>query len=200
MRFVDTAAILNIDYFCIGTEFKQLAIKREVFWRNLITKIRQKYHGKLLYSANWDDFDNVPFWDALDFIGTNAYFVLSQKETPSVTELCEAWKPIKQRLLQTSKRLGKQIVFSEFGYLSVNGCAGKCWEIEKIVQQLPINEQAQANAYEALFRTFGEESWWAGGFLWKWFPAGLGHEGYPERDYTPQKKLAQQVLTKFYKQ
>lgn len=200
MRFVDTAAALRVDFFCIGTEFKQLAIKREFFWRKLIAKIREKYTGKLLYSANWDDFENVPFWDALDLVGTNAYFVLSEKETPSVTELCAAWQPIRERLRTAAKRFQKNIVFSEYGYLSVNGCAGKSWEIEKIVRQLPVNQQAQANAYEALFLTFGGESWWAGGYLWKWFPAGMGHEGYPERDYTPQHKAAQRTLQQFYGQ
>ncbi|MCB9332001.1 MAG: hypothetical protein H6574_13045 [Lewinellaceae bacterium] len=62
----------------------------------------------------------------------------------------------------------------------------------------PINEQAQANCLEALLSTMQAEPWWAGGFLWKWFPNGRGHEGYPERDYTPQGKVGEAVLRRWY--
>ncbi len=88
----------------------------------------------------------------------------------------------------------KPILFTEYGYLSVDGCAWKGWEVESKVNQMPINQQAQANAIGALWNTFSQEPWWAGGFLWKWFPEMQGHEGYPERDYTPQGKIAQDTL------
>lgn len=60
---------------------------------------------------------------------------------------------------------------------------------EQGIEERNINEQAQANCFEALFSTFQPEDWWAGGFMWKWFPNMRGHEGYPERDYTPQGKF-----------
>jgi len=41
-------------------------------------------------------------------------------------------------------------------------------------------------------------NWWAGGFLWKWFPNGEGGEGYNDRDYTPQGKKAEQILKECY--
>ncbi|MFM2269450.1 MAG: hypothetical protein RL757_2891 [Bacteroidota bacterium] len=198
MIFVEIAVEEKIDAFCVGTEFRQLEVKRPQFWRNLIQKIRKKYSGQLTYSANWDSFEEVPFWDALDFVGTNAYFPLVEKDTPPVSELCEAWKPIAQRFQTFYEKVKKPICFTEYGYLTVNGAAGKTWLLEKDVKKRTINQHAQANAYEALFRTFGEKKYWNGGFVWKWFPKGMGHEGYPERDYTPQQKQAQQVLTKFY--
>ena len=74
----------------------------------------------------------------------------------------------------------------------------KGWEVEQRVKSLNINELAQMNAIDALHRTFASESWWQGGFLWKWFPDGQGHEGYIERDYTPQGKQASTVLRKWY--
>jgi hypothetical protein len=48
--------------------------------------------GKLTYAANWDDFDKVPFWNELDYIGIDAYFPLSNATTPSVLELNDAWQ------------------------------------------------------------------------------------------------------------
>jgi hypothetical protein len=56
---------------------------------------------------------------------------------------------------------------------------------------------AQANAYTALYEAVGPQSWFAGGFVWKWFmlerrrPGGNGRE----RDmYSPQGKSAETVL------
>ena len=45
-----------------------------------------------------------------------------------------------------------------------------------------------------------KEDFWAGGFLWKWFPDGMGHEGYPEKDYTPQDKPAELIIKKWFNQ
>jgi len=69
MTFVDLAIEHDVEMICVGTEFRNAVKEREQFWRNLITEIRSKYDGKLTYSANWDDYEKVPFWDLLDFIG-----------------------------------------------------------------------------------------------------------------------------------
>jgi len=188
----------HAEMFCIGTEFNNAIHKRTSYWKNLIAQIKTIYHGKLVYSSNWDDWDKVPFWSDLDYIGLGGYFPLVEAETPSTTKLCEAWKPIKERLRQYSEEQKRPILFTEFGYLSVSGCGWRNWELEQGIKSRPINEQAQANCFDALFTTFFNESWWAGGFLWKWFPNGQGHEGYPERDYTPQGKLGEVVVKKWY--
>lgn len=198
MRFVDLGAEMKAEAFCIGTEFKMSTLKREKFWRGLITKIRQKYKGQLTYSSNWDEYPVIPFWNALDFVGINAYMPLVEKDTPSVSELCEAWKPYFEQIKTFQSKINKPIVFTEYGYMSVDGCAGKGWEVEKKVKSLKINELAQANALDALHTTFGKMAWWQGGFLWKWFPDGEGHEGYVERDYTPQGKQAAAILRKWH--
>jgi hypothetical protein len=199
MPFVEIAAQKKIDALCIGTEFLISSEKREQFWRNLIKKIRLKYSGKLTYAATWNEYPHIKFWDALDFIGIDAYFPLSEKDTPSVSELCEAWKKDFEAVKNFQVKFQKPVAFTEYGYMSVDGCAGKGWEIEPKVRTLKINELAQANALDALFTTFYKEPWFIGGFIWKWFPGGHGHEGYKERDYTPQGKQAEAVLRKWHK-
>lgn len=199
MRFAALADSTGAEMFCIGTEFNRAIQKRPAYWTELIRKIRSVYRGKLTYSSNWDDWERVPFWSELDYIGLGGYFPLVEAVTPEVEQLKTAWKPIQERLKNLSHEKGKPVLFTEFGYLSVDGCGWRNWELERGIEGRNINEQAQANCLEALFATFQPESWWAGGFLWKWFPNMSGHEGYPERDYTPQGKLGEKVLQKWYK-
>lgn len=198
MPFVAMADSMEVPVFCIGTEFKIGARKREAFWRKLIKKVRARYSGKLIYAANWDEYLDVPFWDALDMVGINAYFPLIQKATPSVQELQQAWKPHRAAIRQFYVKTKKPIVFTEYGYLSVDGCAYNTWELEAKVKKLKINEQAQSNALEALLSTFWDEPYWHGGFIWKWFPNMRGGEGYNVRDYTPQGKQGYETLQRWY--
>ena len=105
---------------------------------------------------------------------------------------------MEQELAAYSRKIGRPILFTEYGYLTVDGSGGKTWLLEKKVKRLPINQKAQANCFEALYQVFGEKDYWAGGFIWKWFPHGRGGEGYNERDYTPQGKMSFDVIKKYY--
>ena len=198
ISFVKMADSLEVEIFCVGTEFKRSIKKREQFWRSLIKKVREIYKGKLTYAANWDEYLDVPFWDALDYAGVNAYFPLTNSKTPNVPELKKAWQPYLKEIRRFYKKVNKPILFTEYGYLSVDGCAYNTWELEAKVKELEINQTAQANAFSALFETFWEEPYWSGGFLWKWFPNMHGGEGYNERDYTPQGKTGEDVLQKWF--
>jgi hypothetical protein len=194
MQMVTIATELEVEMLCIGTEFSISTKDRPQYWTNLIKAIKLKYPGKLTYSANWDNYESVSFWPDLDFIGISAYFSISEGTTPKTEDLLVGWKSHAKKLQAVSATMKKPILFTEYGYLSVDGCAWKGWEVESKVNQMPVNQQAQANAIGALWNTFSQEPWWAGGFLWKWFPEMQGHEGYPERDYTPQGKIAQDTL------
>lgn len=198
LRFARLADSLRVEMFCIGTEFNNSITKRPQFWNALIQKVKQVYSGKLTYSSNWDDWERVPFWAQLDYIGLGGYFPLVDAVTPSVDSLRRAWLPLRERLRAFSAAQGRSVLFTECGYLSVDGCGWRNWELERGIEGRRINQQAQANCYEALLATFCPEPWWAGCFIWKWFPNMRGHEGYPERDYTPQGKLGEAVLRKWY--
>ncbi len=199
LRFAALADSVNAEMFCIGTEFRMSIEKRPQFWTALIKKIKGVYHGKLTYSSNWDDWDKVPFWGELDYIGLGGYFPLVDAALPKVETLKEAWMPIRDRLKTFSAAQKKPVLFTEWGYLSVDGCGWRNWELEQGIENRNINEKAQANCMEAMLATFQPETWWAGSFLWKWFPNMRGHEGYPERDYTPQGKQAEKTLREWYR-
>lgn len=196
--FAKIADSLNAEMLCIGTEFAKSTDKRSDFWVQLIIEIRKIYKGKLTYAANWNEFDHIQFWDKLDFIGINAYYPLINEKEPKVKILEKSWDKYKNQMAQFSNRYNKSIIFTEYGYLSVDRCGYNNWELEGTIDECKVNQQAQADALEALYNTFYKEAWWAGGFLWKWFPEMQGHEGYPEKDYTPQGKKAELVVKKWF--
>lgn len=192
------AAETSAEMFCIGTEFEIHVVKRPQFWRQLIQKIRPIYKGKLTYAANWDKFEKTTFWDDLDYIGVNAYFPLVNEKTPSVEALQKAWKKPLAKIQNLYCTYKKPILFTEFGYLSVDGAAYNTWDLEANLSNIKVNEMAQINALDALFATFWQKDWWAGGFLWKWYPDEKSHEGHFQRGYTPQGKLSEKCIKKWY--
>lgn len=193
ITFARCADSLEVEIFCLGTEFKIATDKRPGYWLNLIDSVRSVYRGKITYAANWDEYQNINFWDKLDFIGVDAYFPLTDKNTPDISELLHAWVPHKLKMKALSDSLGIPLLLTEFGYRSVNGAAGKQWELS----EMPLNLEVQRRAYIALFESLWGESWIRGGFVWKWqFNEGAG--GREDRRYTPQGKPAMDLLRKIY--
>lgn len=199
LRFARIADSLDVDMLSIGTEVDRVAIERPDFWRDLISRVREVYGGPLTYAANWDRYQDVAFWDALDLIGVDAYFPLVADATPQVDDLVAAWEPWATRLAKVSARTGKPVLFAEFGYRSMDGAAGEQWELPdgRAARGIPPNAVAQAAAYEALFRVWWDRPWFAGGFAWKWYPGDPSPE-WAATDYTPQGKLAESVIATWY--
>jgi hypothetical protein len=184
---------------CIGTEYRQAVKRRPKFWRELIRQVRAIYPGKLTYAANWDEYKSVEFWNQLDFIGIDAYFPISESTTPTVAELQDAWKQDMNQIASFARQHGKPVLFTEYGYRSVDKTAGKQWELpDSWESKAPVNLSAQTHAYEALFLTFWHQPWFAGGFVWKWYHHGSEAGGTDNHDYTPQRKPAEQVIRRYY--
>lgn len=184
----------KIELFCFGTELGNAIAKRPAYWNQLILKIKKTYNGKLTYAANWDDYDKVPFWDQLDYIGVDAYFPLSNKENPSVIELNEGWKKHLSKMEATQKKYKKKILFTEYGYRNSDFAAEAPWTENKNA----INNTAQANAYESLFQTMTQQKWFIGGFAWKWYADDYHKKPTNSVDYTPQEKPALTIIKKWY--
>lgn len=200
LHFARLADSLDVEAFCIGLEYKNAVKARPGFWYKLIANTRKQYQGKITYAANWDNYQNIPFWDQLDFIGVNAYFPLSQESTPDVSILKVAWTEKKKLLSGFSKKYKKQIVFTEYGYRSIDNGAGNQWELEHHRHfQGESNPEIQSRAYTALFESVWNEPWFGGGFLWKWYFQMPYKINFSDTDYTPQNKPAEHVIRNWYK-
>ncbi len=198
LHFAQIADSLEVEAFCVGLEFNNAVKERPEFWPELIMKVRTVYKGKITYAANWDNYKQVHFWDQVDFIGINAYFPLSEDETPSVNVLKSSWIKEKRSLYNLCKKYQKPLVFTEYGYRSINKAAGNQWELDQYGTKSEANFQAQENAYTALFETFWNESWFQGGFLWKWYPEQQHDFDYINSDYTPQHKPVEKIISAWY--
>ena len=74
----------------VGTEYVSSETMRDR-WLDVITHVRSIFDKQLVYSANWDHFDPVSFWDAVDVMGVTAYHKLTQDNLdPSVEEMTRA--------------------------------------------------------------------------------------------------------------
>jgi hypothetical protein len=198
LDFAKIADSTNVDLFCIGTELKNCLNHNPHYWSNLIADIRKIYKSKITYAANWDEFQNCILWDKVDYIGINAYFPLLNEKQPTINQLKKAWEKYLPEMQKVSSKYQKSVLFTEYGYLCVDGCSFNTWELESKIDQLPKNEEAQANAFKALYEVMHIQPYWCGGYMWKWFPDMHGHEGYPDKDYTCQDKLAQKVMSEYY--
>jgi len=197
-RFAETNGIAAL---AVGTELHTAAVTREQDWRDLIAEIRRVYHGKLTYSANWyKEFEEIQFWDALDFVGIQGYFPLSEDENPTVKELIEGWQPYLAAIERISLRFQKPVLFTEIGYRSSSDAAHEPWQWPgRHVYAVDDRDlQTQANCYEAFFRVFWHQPWFAGAYFWKWFPGLKRTATRLERDFTPQNKPAEQVMAKWF--
>ncbi|MDQ6622160.1 MAG: hypothetical protein M3Y86_01570, partial [Verrucomicrobiota bacterium] len=113
--------------FCVGLEFTH-AQKYEQRWRKIIAAVREVYHGKVTYGANWSDYEGVKFWDALDYIGVLAYFPLTSASDPTAAQLASAWEKRGAELGRYSAQHdGKQFLFVEISYNECARAAAEPW-------------------------------------------------------------------------
>ena len=197
MEYAELAEEVNAELFCIGTELENFIKNRPEYWNTLITKIKTIYKGKLTYAANWDEFKRTPFWSQLDYIGVDAYFPVSNMQTPTFKDCLDGWKAHKPQIQDISVKYNKPILFTEYGYRSVDYSGKKPWVSSRSMQE--VNLEAQVNTTKALYETFWKEDWFAGGFIWKWFNDYDKSGGKENYMFTPQNKPVEATIRTYYK-
>lgn len=198
LDFAKLAETLHAEIFCIGTELEYFVADRPEYWKQLIKEVKKVYKGKLTYAANWNEYKKTSFWKELDFIGVDAYFPTSEKKNPTINDVKSGLNTYKKALMQISINKNKPILFTEFGFRSVDYAARKPWDSKRIEDH--INLKAQSNSLEAVFNSFWPEKWFAGGFLWKWFVHHERAGGINNNRFTPQNKPAEKIIKQYYNQ
>jgi hypothetical protein len=183
-HYAKLATRIRADIFCVGTEFGKLSV-HEKNWRALIARARSHYRGPLVYAAiQGPEFENLKFWDALDYIGLNNYYPLPDSlATDEIVRKVEA----------VHRKYRKPVIFPEAGFASLEAPHRAPWDETR----RKLSPEDQARAYEALFRGFYNKPWFYGVYWWK-----IGSDGYGgpfDGSHTPWGKPAMDVIAKWYK-
>lgn len=207
-HYAEIAAEKEVEAFCLGCEMNST----ESFvdeWRRVIQRVRGKYEGLLTYDANHGREKKVPFWDEVDFLSVSAYYPVpppggmteeeAVKSTTPKEQILATLVEVREELRGLHSHYKKPILFIETGVTNVRGCARYPWSHPDAQLGSPIDEQEQANYYEAMFETFWGEPWFKGFTWWDW-PAGL----YPaemaarQRGFCVYGKQAEGVVRDWY--
>jgi hypothetical protein len=196
--YADFSQKNRVDLFVIGDELGTTT-PREADWRRVINEVRQRYQGPLTYSSlpsnggspPLGDDQRITWWDALDYIGVDAYFRLTDKLNPTVEEMKAAWtiRGYISFYQSLSKKFNKPIIFTEIGFESKDGTATHAGNYQIAG---PVDLQEQADCYQASMEALWGKTWLAGIFWWQWSATSLA---WPT---SPQNKPAEDVLKKFY--
>jgi Glycoside Hydrolase Family 113 len=193
-HFAGLATAYGVDQFCVGCELEGTT-QRAAAWRVVVADVRSRYTGRLTYASfEGGEETRISWWDALDFIGVDAYYPLSTKPDPKLTELKATWKLYISSLASLSAKWRKPILFTEIGYRSIAGTSMNPgdWQI-----QGRLDLQEQANCYEAAFESVYKLPWFAGLFWWCWSPnPTVG--GRTDKTYSPHNKPAEQILMTWF--
>ena len=73
-----------------------------------IRQVRERTEAPITFASNWDAFEKVPFWDALDLVGIQSYFPISNEPNPSRQALETGWTALAKRLAVFFEESGKE--------------------------------------------------------------------------------------------
>jgi len=125
----------------------------------------------------------------------DAYFPIGKERDTDVEELKKGWKKHLNALDTVANQFHKQILFTEYGYRSMESPTVKPWDYST---DSPVDMKAQCIALEALYQSVWHEEKFAGGFLWKWHADNERAGGKRNNMFTVQNKAAMNVVRKYY--
>jgi hypothetical protein len=195
-HYAALAENISADYFAIGNEMYE-ASAREADWRAVVSAVRKVYHGRITYAAHIFDVFTLTWWDAVDVIGVNAYFPISDKDDPTLAELKSGWLPHVTKLENLSEKWNKPILFTELTYASLRGASYWGGWMPPLCVHPQLDLQVQADLYQALLDTFTGKPWWLGIFWWAW-SADPAEGGPYDGTGSPLGKPAEDVLRYYY--
>lgn len=191
LHYADLAQKHRADVLCVGSELVSTESMRQR-WEHLIRLVRQRYSGQLLYSANWDHYEPVSFWDLVDLVGLTAYYRLTTDRQATTEAMEQTWREIRGKLLRWARRTKRPFLFTEVGYPSLDGGAVNPWDY---TQRTSPDPDEQLRAYRAFISTWSDVPQLAGVFFWDWY----GEGGPRHTGYTPRNKPAEHAIRAWFR-
>lgn len=183
-RFAQTA---GVPLLAVGVEL-DATVHREGEWRAVIAAVRKVYRGNITFASNWDSYERVPFWDALDYIGVQAYFPLSTARPPPTAEIERRWDAHLSQLGKASRRWRRPVLFTEIGYNRSEDAAAKPWDPK--LDNNPRTRALRRKLMEVALAKAKRATFIKGMYWWKWIPG----QAPWDRDFAMKDDEAKQVL------
>lgn len=183
-HYAELAEETGADLFSAGVEFVKMTRYADQ-WRGLIEYAREFYGGPIVYCATQgEEFENLQFWDALDYIGLNEYYPLP--DDLSTTDLV-------RRIESVQKKFNKPVLFTEAGFTSYSEPHKAPWD--ETDREISLTDQARC--YEAVLKAVWDKPWFYGVYWWR---VGTNGEGGPKDGrHTPWEKPAMDVVERWYR-
>ena len=198
LSWAEAANAGGADMFSIGVECKSWSGRFGPYWQSLIADVRAVFDGDLTYSANWDEAEDVIFWDLLDMIGVNAFYPLARQNGASDATYLAHAKKHAQKIGQLANTLSRPVVFVEVGYTTRANAAVEPWLWPDGMTNVVLDEHEQARALKATFNAFIPERWFMGFFIWRYY-AYLHDVSQEARwGFSPHAKEAAEVLAETF--
>lgn len=196
LHYALLAEIHSVPVLSVGVEMSGATLGREVRWLSLVERVRRVYSGALVYAANWgDEFENLEFWGAFDYLGIDAYYPLSDDPNATDLQLREGARTMLDRVERVHRRFDKPVLFTEIGFASTRNAWVRPWE-GHLVEETDPNHQLRG--YRAVIDAMGGEDWIGGAFWWVW-PSDLRRAERDARGYMPAGKPAETVLSEWFR-
>lgn len=197
LYYAELAEEFKCEMLCIGCEMLGTE-HRKYEWLYLIEEIRKVYSGKLVYNTNHDHEEDVEWFDALDYIGTSAYYPVGENGIDKKSMMKE-WNKIKERLNRIAEKKKKKYIFMEVGCRSAENCSKHPWDFSD--KDAKWNEKEQDLFYCSCLETFINEKNFAGIFWWDWPTFIYDNREAAKKDtgFNIHLKKAEESLKKYYK-
>lgn len=191
-HYAMTCERAGVDLLVIGSELVSTERYADQ-WLRVIQTVRTHFKGMITYSANWDHYQDIPFWDHMDVIGMNSYWKLGEDRNVPEAEVIRRWQGIQQNVLGFARGKGKPLVLLEVGWCSLANAAHEPWDYTQ--DQLPVDLELQARLWTAFFKAWHGKPGFGGFMVWEWVP---GNGGPANKAYTPENKPAEKVIREWF--
>jgi len=158
--YAEIAHSTGADSFIIAAELTSMEQHAD-HWRTVISQVRDVYpDGKITYASNRGVSQEFP-WDAVDYIGVDAFFDLDVPVDASVEQMTTDLLIQQKQILLEAKAVGLPLVFTEVGTTAQAGSFRRSWVWD---HQTRSDHLAQARYYQAVCDVWKEHLqgiyWW----------------------------------------
>jgi hypothetical protein len=199
LHWADVAREEDVEMISLGVEFKTASWRFRDRFVLLAGDVRERYGGLIVYSANWDEVDEVGFWDSVDVIGLNAFYPLSHLEEPDPADMMRNAEAFADGLELLARVHGKPVIFTEVGFKALTDSYREPWIWPEDLGDVAADDAMQALLFDVTFAAYWPRDWFAGLLVWKFLADPADDTQEPPFGFSPRLKPAQDVIEGWFK-